>query len=207
MRLTFSTIFASIIAVSFLFMSGCATMDKNECKTANWEIIGMEDGVAGRGAAYIGSHRRACADYGITPDLTAYQRGYDQGLIKFCTYDNGYAQGERGHSNNNVCPNSLKRAFNDGHKQGYQVYSVRRDIAYVQSQIANHNQRLTDIEKRTKQLEQQLVLGKTTPMQRVEILNETKSLNKEEENIKNEIRRLDVDLYRLQEMYAKLVGG
>ena len=49
--------------------SSTATMGQNECSAIDWRTIGYEDGVAGRPGAQIVVRRRACAKYGITPDL------------------------------------------------------------------------------------------------------------------------------------------
>ncbi len=59
-------------AFIMLLVTGCATMDKSECEQADWRIIGLEDGAEGRPVSYIGRHRKACAEYGIKPNLALY---------------------------------------------------------------------------------------------------------------------------------------
>ena len=75
-------------AAVFLFIlivSGCATLNEEECLTANWQIIGLEDGSEGHLETYLGKHREACAKYGVTPDLEQYRIGHAEGVQSFCT--------------------------------------------------------------------------------------------------------------------------
>ncbi|MET0809299.1 MAG: DUF2799 domain-containing protein [Pseudoxanthomonas sp.] len=83
-------------ALLILALSGCATMNKDECLTVDWRTVGYEDGVAGRSGDRIAQHRKACAKHGVAPDLDAYQSGRDQGLREYCQPDNGYQLGARG---------------------------------------------------------------------------------------------------------------
>ena len=66
----------TLILFALIQMSGCATLNESECQSANWEIIGLEDGSKGRNTSYIGEHREACSEYRIAPDLTSYIKGH-----------------------------------------------------------------------------------------------------------------------------------
>jgi hypothetical protein len=101
-------------------LSGCASLSKDECLYADWQIIGYEDGAAGRSASRIGEHRKACADHAVVPDKAAYDDGYDEGLQTFCTYDRGLSQGRAGQAANAVCHANLN--FIDGHRAGVRAY-------------------------------------------------------------------------------------
>ncbi|MEH6578134.1 MAG: DUF2799 domain-containing protein [Amphritea sp.] len=72
-------------------LSGCATLDREECLNADWHLIGYEDGSAGRLPEQVGEHRQACAEYAVVPDMDAYLQGRSQGLVNYCTEENGYA--------------------------------------------------------------------------------------------------------------------
>jgi hypothetical protein len=69
-----------IVFLAFL-VSGCASMDEDECRVADWRAIGYEDGVRGVAASHIGERREACAEHGIAPDFAAYRQGRDEGLL------------------------------------------------------------------------------------------------------------------------------
>ncbi|MDQ7048499.1 MAG: DUF2799 domain-containing protein [Enterobacterales bacterium] len=120
-----STIFSLFFLISF---SGCATLNESECKTANWEIIGLEDGSQGRPTSYIGEHRQACAEYKVAPDLDAYLKGHTAGLRQFCTNDKGYQQAINGQANKQICPSDLAPNFNAGYKRGLKVFRVAAEV-------------------------------------------------------------------------------
>lgn len=113
-------------------LQGCATLNKEECQVANWRSIGFEDGSRGYPAARVGSHRSACAEYGVAPDLAAYTAGHEQGLQLFCTPRNGYQTGLRGQTYNNLCPQQFEQAFREGNDYGLSVYQLERDLRQLQ---------------------------------------------------------------------------
>ena len=40
-----------IATICLILLSGCATMNRSECQTADWRMIGLEDGSQGRALA------------------------------------------------------------------------------------------------------------------------------------------------------------
>lgn len=116
-------------------LSGCASLSKEECKAANWYAIGVEDGAQGESLEHLGEHRRACAEYGVTPQTGPYMAGRDEGLKSFCTYDRGFSHGRYGLSYNGVCPDRLAGIFLDGYQRGKEVYELKHRLDHVQDQI------------------------------------------------------------------------
>jgi hypothetical protein len=109
-----------LVCLAIGLLNSCASLSKDECLYADWQIIGYEDGAAGRGASRLGEHRKACAGHAVVPDKVAYEGGYDEGLQTFCTYDRGLGQGRQGETANAVCHASLD--FIDGHESGVRAY-------------------------------------------------------------------------------------
>ena len=100
-----------LIALSTLLLGACAAkMSKDECRTVDWRTVGYEDGVAGQPGDRIGEHRRACAEYGVTPDLNAYLAGRTAGLREYCQPHNGYRAGANGYTYFDTCPADLAEA-------------------------------------------------------------------------------------------------
>ena len=60
-----------VCLIGLLLITGCASLDKQECRLADWRMIGYEDGAAGRSGTRIGDHRAACAQHGVIPDMAA----------------------------------------------------------------------------------------------------------------------------------------
>ena len=69
----------ALVVLSFAGLSGCASMNAEECAATDWTAIGYEDGSRGYTADRFSNHRNACAKHGITPDFQAYMNGRSQG--------------------------------------------------------------------------------------------------------------------------------
>ena len=115
------------VAACLLTLSACATLNESECKTADWQTIGLEDGSRGLPVSTVGRHRKACSEYGIKPNLEAYRRGHATGVVSFCTPRNGFIQGKAGHSHYDVCPPDLRSGFLAGYEDGRELYDLERE--------------------------------------------------------------------------------
>src|SRR3954465_4724012 len=102
LRVTLLRYLSAIALLVALGMSGCSTMNKQECLAVDWRTVGYEDGVAGYSGDRIAQHRKACAKYGVQTDLSQYQDGRAQGLREYCKPANGYQLAARGGSYNGV---------------------------------------------------------------------------------------------------------
>ncbi len=122
-----AALFCAVIATATL--SGCASLSESECLQANWYAIGMEDGAKGKSLSSLGSHRRACADAGVSPDVDQYTAGRDEGLIQYCTAANGLDAGKRGVSYRGVCPADYELEFLNAYRVGKLIHTVRTEMA------------------------------------------------------------------------------
>ena len=118
-----------------LLGSGCATLSEGECYTADWYQLGRMDGQQGYERSRLYDHRKACAEYGVRPDATAYYRGRQVGLATYCTAANGYDEGRAGHSYRGVCPAKYERRFLAAYRDGKLVHEVEEDIEAVERDI------------------------------------------------------------------------
>jgi hypothetical protein len=132
--------------ICVVILSGCATLNKNECLTADWYQIGYEDGAQGHPDSRIALHRKACAAYDITPDFRDYQDGYNEGVIRFCTASNGFAQGKRGYDYSGICPSGLEASFLHGYEAGKQIYSVSSMIRSLDSEQQKNHSRIETLQ-------------------------------------------------------------
>lgn len=132
------------IALLLVILAACASLSEAECRGGDWRGIGFSDGASGRTADHIAAHRKACADLGITPDVTAWNAGRKQGLRDYCTPANAYRVGRRGDSISPACSASQRAAmlpaYRDGsqyHDLGQQADELRRQISDLGSDIAD----------------------------------------------------------------------
>jgi len=94
-----------------LLLGGCATMNLQECQALNPAKLGFSDGQQGYGLWRLDKHIESCARFGISFDRQAYLNARDQGLLLYCTPENGDRVGFRGETYENVCPPALEPAF------------------------------------------------------------------------------------------------
>jgi hypothetical protein len=158
-----------------VFLAGCASMDKQECATANWYAIGLEDGAHGRALERLGDHRKACAEYGVAPDPERYLAGRSEGLKSFCTYERGYSEGSNGHGYAGACPGPLARNFLAGYQRGHDLYELNRRLQQTQGDL-----------RRAKET---LAKGIPDPRERARQADRIEDLSREAERLEQEIAR------------------
>ncbi|HEX6156004.1 MAG TPA: DUF2799 domain-containing protein [Burkholderiales bacterium] len=137
MRTAFSLL-AALLAAS------CASLDKDECLSADWYAIGLEDGARGRAIERLGDHRRACAKHNVTPNAERYLAGRSAGLKSFCTPERGFSEGRAGHAYAAGCPEPLAGRFLASYQRGRELHELHRQLDAVQSDIARTRKALTD---------------------------------------------------------------
>ena len=129
-------VLAGWLAVPML-LSACASMNRNQCLSADWYAVGLEDGARGRPLEHLGDYRRACAEYGVAPQAERYLAGRNEGLKSFCTYDRGYSSGRAGYAYSGVCPDALAANYSAGYRDGRERYDLTRRLYGVNEEIRN----------------------------------------------------------------------
>lgn len=193
-----------LIITTSLFVSACATLNESECENADWQIIGIEDGSSGRLLSYIKNHRKACAEYGVTPNLNRYQDGHAEGLSQFCTEEVGFAQGKRGRHYNGVCPVELRGNFLYGYERGRELFLLQREINQNDSQIRKNNSLLESMQISIDKLELKLISKTGSATERLAMLQELKKQQVSYTNLENQTHNLELESARLQGEYDVL---
>ncbi|TQV78880.1 DUF2799 domain-containing protein [Exilibacterium tricleocarpae] len=187
------------ILLAAALLGGCATMNRSECLSADWRMIGMEDGTRGATADRLGEHRQACAEYGVTPDLFAYQQGREEGLENYCQGASGFYHGKAGHSYKGVCPNYLEGEFLAGYEQGRDLYRIDRDIADIGDTISQRRHKIERLRDRVADKEKALIHDDTDKDQRHALLHDIKKLERRIGHLRGDIYDLE---YRRQQLEA-----
>lgn len=130
------------LLLALLLVPGCATLDEAECRGADWFRLGARDGADGYGRSRLGDHRQACAEHGMAVDAAAWEKGYETGLLDYCTAQNGYRVGRRGLHYGRVCPIEDEREFLAAFEIGREAYSVEQEITELDRRIESLEQRL-----------------------------------------------------------------
>jgi hypothetical protein len=65
-------------SICTLALAGCATLDAEGCRNADWYGIGHRDGVAGD-KSELEAYTAQCAPFGSKPDAASYAKGLEEG--------------------------------------------------------------------------------------------------------------------------------
>lgn len=176
--------------VALLTLSGCATMNADECAMSDWRTIGYEDGAMGYTADRLGNHRKACAKHGVAPDFDAYQTGRREGLRQFCQPSRGFNLGANGGRYNGVCPSDLEPDFVDAFNSGHRLHNLKSNVNSANYQISAKRSELERTEDRIRQVEADLISSETSAEDRVLLLVDLKDLSERTGQLEAEIVEL-----------------
>ncbi|HEX8615367.1 MAG TPA: DUF2799 domain-containing protein [Telluria sp.] len=165
-------------------MSGCDTMTPGECKSANWNEIGMRDGLAGKTMSMLDDHAKSCSKAGTTVDSASYIAGRERGLQTFCRLENAAPLGLNGTSYAGVCPAPLDFEFRRRHQAGYAVYTLRSQIGAFDSRSERLQQRLRDADK--EESKQLAATDKDDERKRIR-----REFDERRRDVRNELREID----------------
>lgn len=111
-----------LLVAGALVLTGCATMSPAEraaaCRDTDWLRYGANDGKLGVPVSARTGAFQDCAEIGQPVDMAAYQTGRSQGLVSYCTAENGYRVGYEGRRYSKVCPPTLEPDFIQGFRRG-----------------------------------------------------------------------------------------
>jgi hypothetical protein len=189
----------SLVLLSAIVASGCASLSPEQCRQANWRQIGYADGAQGASGARIDDHAKACAEFGVRPDLDEYLRGRSQGLFSYCQPENGFAVGRRGSEQNAAdCPASMRGAFLDQYQRGQQLHAIEYELAERRNRLGQNYSRLRYANDRIATIRAELSRKEIPADRRNALLTEFNRLVEEKNTISRENAFLDIEAGRLQ---------
>jgi hypothetical protein len=186
------------LALMSLALGGCATLNEGECRTVEWKTIGYEDGTKGYSGDRIAQHRKACAKYGISPDLSAYQNGRDTGLREYCRPANGFRTGAAGRSYGGICPPDLEDAFASAYESGRQLYELRERVSDTAGRVEAKRNELDSAEDELVKSSAAIISSDSSTERRAQALADTKQLAERIGRLKADIRHLDEERVRYE---------
>ena len=187
------------IIIATLGFSGCATLNENECRTVDWQTIGFEDGTRGYSGERISQHRKACAKYGISPDLTAYQSGRSAGLREYCRPANGFRVGAAGSSYAGACPADLEAEFAEAYEAGLHLHELQSRVAETSDRIEARRDELEHAEHELARSSAAIISSDSSTERRAQALVDAKQLAEKVGRLKSDIEQLEDEEQRNQE--------
>ncbi len=147
------------LVVAGLALSTCATLNEEECQTANWAQLGQSDGAAGRPSNYVELHREACAKHGVPVNDQQWFTGWQVGIRLYCTPQNGLLVGRDGKSYQNSCPADMNLEFLNAYQVGKRVFDARKELTDARSEL---DRALSDLEDADAEDRQRLTIKAET---------------------------------------------
>lgn len=169
-----------IVCTGLAILSGCATLDEGECRTADWYELGSRDGLAGQPLSRLHEHRKACAEYGVAPVEQRYRDGRDAGLREYCRLDNAVRLGLKGERYEGVCPPHIDPSFRDYNDAAYAVHQTKAEIGRIDALLDDKEKQLLD--------------KKLSDAKRNELRKEIREQDRKRDNLRDELRQQERQL-------------
>jgi hypothetical protein len=199
--------FAGAVA-ALIALSGCETMSAEECATADWHGLGYSD--ADRtGQDNLANRAESCAEKGISADVSAYRRGFDDGLRAFCQPPRGFDFARRGGSFNGYCPGDLDEDFRYAYADGRRVYDLQQEIDRARSAVDTAIGRRDELDDDIRGQEG-LLQAATTDDERRRIRATIEGMRRERRDVNDDIRVAQEQLpnlnYQMNRLRSELSG-
>ena len=197
---------AAVAVTGVVLMSGCATMNEDQCLVGDWGGQGWRDGAAGRQVSRLDEHAKACAKYGVAPNMSAYLASREDGLRTYCTWENGFRQGRQGNSYGGVCAPAEERDFLPAYEDGRRIYAVEQAVSSAESALNSAISRIGDREDKLEAKERELRQEGLTDEERQRIRERIREVRGEIRDARRDARQAEDDL-RYAEVEARIVIG
>ena len=126
-------------------LTSCATMSPEECRVADWRVVGQTDGLNGKPLSHLHDRAEDCGKVGVAINTQAYIAGRDLGLRNYCRLENAVPLGLSGGSYAGVCPPELDGFFQQRFQVARAVYDLRTDVRSLYDHTENLERRLRDL--------------------------------------------------------------
>ncbi|MGN6063347.1 MULTISPECIES: DUF2799 domain-containing protein [Brevundimonas] len=201
------SLIAAVVAVSGLaLLSGCATMNEDQCLVGDWGGQGWRDGAAGRQVSRLDEHAKACAKYGVAPNMSAYLASREDGLRTYCTWENGFRQGREGNSYGGVCAPAEERDFLPAYEDGRRIHAVEQAVASAESALNSAISRIDNREDKLEAKQRELRQDGLTDEERRRIRDRIREVRDEIRDARRDARQAEEALH-YAEIEARAVRG
>ena len=197
---------AAVAATGVVLLSGCATMSQDQCLVGDWGGQGWRDGAAGRQTSRLDDHAKACAKFGVAPNMSAYLSAREDGLRTYCTWENGFRQGRQGASYGGVCSPAEERDFLPAYQDGRRIYAAEQAVSSAESALNSAFSRIESREDKLEAKQRELRQEGLTDEQRERVRERIREVRGELQDARRDARRAEEEL-RYAEIEARAVIG
>ena len=191
------------ISSIILLLSSCANMNESDCLTADWRLIGFEDGSFGKNQSHISQHRKECAEHGVTPDLAVYRKGHLEGSKNFCTTNNGFSRGRQGKGYGRNCPTQFEAAFLSGFTDGQTLYGLKKILNRSSAELEGAYKDIDWLEHAIAEKSEFMIADGLNRDQRIGVRDEIALHQQQQQDLYNTLPQLKQDFESALQAYER----
>lgn len=135
-----------ILGLASSMLYGCAAMSVEECKTANWQQVGMQDASEGK-ESQLAKYYKACQKANIQPPQRLYEHGYQKGLTYYCQPQIIFNQALKGKGNYQICPLDVRAQLSPYYQAANQYFVAKEEYNRYQRDFDHYNRMIRDKKK------------------------------------------------------------
>lgn len=174
---------------AILALGSCATMSKDQCLAGAWGEVGYRDGSEGRPVSVLEDHAKACAEYGVVPEVAAYRSARADGLNGYCRRERGFRAGREGDTYHGVCSLAQEAEFLPAYRDGQTVHAVAQALVSARSSAGSLGTRLEELDEKIAAKQAEARAEGLTDEQRDQIRNRIQDVRRERAETEREWRR------------------
>ncbi len=174
---------------AMLAIASCATMTKDQCLAGAWGEVGYRDGSEGYPMSVLEDHVKACAEYGVAPDLVAYRSARADGLNGYCRWERAFQEGREGDEYHGVCTPAQEEDFLPAYRDGQRVYAAEQALTSARSSVASLGARLEELDDKITAKQAEARVEGLTDEQRDQIRSRIQEIRRERADTEREWRR------------------
>lgn len=201
-------------AVALAVLSGCATLNEDQCRGQDWRGIGQKDGMEGQAPERLEAHVKACSKFAVLPDPVAWERGRAEGLELFCTPGRAYRHGAAGREYKGVCPRDVEQGWLQAYSDGRLVHAAERTASEAESDASSARGRANRLADDIRDAERRAADEKLTKEERDAARQDARRLRQDRaqyldqaSNAERYARDARAEAYRLRARFAAYYGG
>ena len=172
-----------------LALVSCATMSKEQCLAGAWGEAGYRDGSQGHPISVLEDHEKACAEYGVAPDLVAYRSARADGLVGYCRWERGFQEGRQGDPYHGVCTPAQEADFLPAYRDGQMVYAAEQALTNARGSVTSLGARLEELDDKIIAKQAEARAEGLTDEQRDQIRNRVQDIRRERADTERDWRR------------------
>ncbi|MBJ9985111.1 DUF2799 domain-containing protein [Acinetobacter sp. S40] len=130
-------------AILPVLLSSCAAMTLDECKTANWAVVGEKDGSNGQ-ERRLDQYYKACSKANIVPNQSQYEQGYRKGQGYYCQPDYIFYEALKGNGNYQVCPVETHSKLISYYEIAHDYYNAENEYERYQDNFKDYTRKSYD---------------------------------------------------------------